>query len=158
MLLFVYIGMAQSRPIPTTSFYGKRWNRIRVGTNGVEREEQNVEIMVPELFSSDVEDNEVENEIEIFQIASSERTELDSDAEDLPKNADEPDFVTDDMDGTNESKTDKNKDEQSAKPKGGSSKSKKKLIADPPRRWMKHPAEVNNEFLGEPFPDPPVEK
>ena len=159
MLLFVFIGMAEIRPIPTSSFYGSRWSRIRIGTNGVEREERNGEIMVPELLASDVEDKEDEDEIESFQIASSERVELDSDAEEMPKNADGPAFVADDMDRLGERETDVTKAEESAKPKGGSSKSKKKPIPDPPRRWRRrHPAEVNNEYVGEPFPDPPVEE
>ena len=95
--------MAQSGSISTSSFYGSRWNRIRIGTNGVEKEARDVQIVVPELSSSDAEDTEDENEVESFKIAASERVELDSDIEEIPMNADDPEFIEDGMDSMDDS-------------------------------------------------------
>ena len=148
--------MAQNRQISTSSFYGSRWNRIRIGTNGVERETRNVQIVVPELSSSEVEDNVEEDEIQSFKIASSERVEWDSDIEEMPMNADDADLIADGMDSMVESEANATMLEESTKPKDSSTKTKMNPIADPPRQWRrKLPAKVNNEFVGEPFPDPP---
>ena len=71
-------------------------------------------------------------------------------------NADNADFITDGMDSMDEREAYSTMFEESTKPKDGSTKTKMNPIADPPRQWRrKLPAKVNNEFVGEPFPDPP---
>ena len=116
--------MAQSRQISTSSFYGSRWNRIRIGTSGVQREAWNVQIVLPELSNSDAEDNEDENEVESFKIAASERVELDSDIEEIPMNADDPEFIEDGMDSMDDSEANATLVQESKKPTDGSTKSK----------------------------------
>ena len=138
--------------IRPSSFYGSCTQRIRFRNNGINIENRNIGILLPDA-DSEVEDEENEDEIENFMAISTDDV-LISDADDDS----DADFVPQNQDDDNDN-VDDNDDEDGEGDRDDSVDNLVDCNKAPCYQWQRiDPTEVNTQFTGEPFPNPPEEE